>query len=290
MQIVENQKVSLPGIYRIVCLVNNKFYIGSAVNIYRRLFSTSSTAHLINLRKGTHINKHLQNAWNKYKEVSFKFEILELCNKADLLSREQYYLDTLLFAKEYLEHKDNRFLQLGYNLQPIAGSPLGVRASKETKRKLSKSKMGLKNPMFGRTGDNHPRTIKVIQYTREGKFVKLWDSIVEAGKSLNLTHSSIRNAIAKPWQKGGSYYWRRFVSNEEMVEDIVVTENHAAEGFREIPVIAKDILTQEEIEFKNMHEAKTFISTHNSLFANYIKRCQNDSNYSYHGYSWRYKY
>jgi len=49
------------GIYKILNTVNNKFYIGSAVNLNSR-FRT----HKANLINNKHPNKHLQAAFNKY--------------------------------------------------------------------------------------------------------------------------------------------------------------------------------------------------------------------------------
>lgn len=77
------------GIYKIICLKNNKFYIGSSLNIDRRL-----KAHKKLLNQNKHTNKYLQNSWNKYGEQNFKFEIIEtIHDTAQLLIREQWWLD-----------------------------------------------------------------------------------------------------------------------------------------------------------------------------------------------------
>lgn len=60
------------GVYRIVNLVNNNTYIGSSININRRL-----TQHRLELRCNKHPNHYLQNAWNKYGEENFEFQIIE---------------------------------------------------------------------------------------------------------------------------------------------------------------------------------------------------------------------
>ena len=79
------------GIYQIRNVINDKLYIGSTT----RYFSQRKAEHFKNLRKGIHSSIILQNAWNKYGEKSFKFEILEECTKEKCLEREQYYLDSL---------------------------------------------------------------------------------------------------------------------------------------------------------------------------------------------------
>jgi hypothetical protein len=78
-------------IYKIICNVNNKFYIGRAVNFAKRI-----GIHKSRLRNNKHINKHLQNLWNKYGEQSFSFLIIEKCSKELLCEREQYYLNLFI--------------------------------------------------------------------------------------------------------------------------------------------------------------------------------------------------
>lgn len=63
-------------------------YIGSSVNIYKRWSN-----HCWQLRNNKHSNRYLQNAWNKYGEQNFKFEILELCDPIKQFELEQDYLN-----------------------------------------------------------------------------------------------------------------------------------------------------------------------------------------------------
>lgn len=76
------------GIYKIINIVNNKFYVGSAVDLKRR-----KTRHFSELRTGKHNNRHLQAAWVKYGERAFVFVVVEeLTPDADLLSAENVWL------------------------------------------------------------------------------------------------------------------------------------------------------------------------------------------------------
>lgn len=91
-KITKELKVS--GIYCIENITNHKTYIGSSKNIYQRLLK-----HFALLRHNKHQNAHLQNAWNKYGENSFRWFILELCDSKELTEKEQYCID--LFGAEY---------------------------------------------------------------------------------------------------------------------------------------------------------------------------------------------
>jgi group I intron endonuclease len=76
------------GIYKIINVVNNKFYVGSAVDLKRR-----KTRHFSELRTGKHNNRHLQAAWVKYGEQAFVFVVVEeLALAADLLAAENRWL------------------------------------------------------------------------------------------------------------------------------------------------------------------------------------------------------
>jgi GIY-YIG catalytic domain len=98
----------LSGIYQIRCISNGKIYIGSAVNMHDRC-----EHHRSSLRRGDHINLHLQAAWNKYGEENFEFMVLELTDRSNLLYAEQHWLDkTQSFKRE-----------IGFNIFNIAGSP-----------------------------------------------------------------------------------------------------------------------------------------------------------------------
>lgn len=67
-------------IYKIRNVVNQKFYVGSAVDTRTRF-----RQHRRLLRNNTHHCKHLQAAWNKYGEDAFKFEVIEQVASRELL-------------------------------------------------------------------------------------------------------------------------------------------------------------------------------------------------------------
>jgi group I intron endonuclease len=76
------------GIYKIINVINNKFYVGSAVNFEKR-----KARHLWRLRRGDHVNKKLQAAWAKYGEAAFVFAMIqEVPETEDLLAAENVWL------------------------------------------------------------------------------------------------------------------------------------------------------------------------------------------------------
>lgn len=121
------------GVYVFRNIINRKIYIGSTVTSFEKRFNN----HVYHLRNGTHRNKHFQNAWDKYGEDYFEYDIIEICSREECLSREQFYLDKYLFAKDFINNSNKKFIQLGYNINPLAtGTP---NLSKETVKKRSQT-------------------------------------------------------------------------------------------------------------------------------------------------------
>ena len=112
------------GIYKIANKVTGDFYIGSAVDINKRW-----NQHKFLLKKQKHYNYKLQNLYYNNGLDILLFEIVEHIDKKDLIVREQYYLD---------------ILEPTYNIRKIAKSNLGLKLSKETKRKMSEAKRSMK--------------------------------------------------------------------------------------------------------------------------------------------------
>jgi group I intron endonuclease len=82
----------MSGVYQIKNKTDEKKYIGSSKRLNYRIGQ-----HKSDLRANRHINKYLQNAWNKYGEDNFEFEILE--QTCDIIEAEQKWID--LIKPEY---------------------------------------------------------------------------------------------------------------------------------------------------------------------------------------------
>jgi group I intron endonuclease len=112
------------GIYCIEHTASGRRYVGSAVNVEGRW-----TVHRCTLKSRNHHNSYLQNCWDKYGEAAFNFHLLEECPKEQLTLREQAWMD----------HYNVCDSDHGFNLQPMARSPLGSKMSLETLAKMSES-------------------------------------------------------------------------------------------------------------------------------------------------------
>lgn len=76
------------GIYKITNNINNKCYIGRAININRRWTVHKRRATIPNKE----YDKYLYRAFRKYGIENFTFEILEECAIDELDDKENYYI------------------------------------------------------------------------------------------------------------------------------------------------------------------------------------------------------
>lgn len=162
------------GIYKILNIINNKVYIGSSINIERRFYE-----HLRHLKENYHINKHLQNAYNKYGENSFKFSIIVNTKESILRRAEQLYINKF--------QADNP--KYGYNKAVV----------------ISNTSNFKKNQVIIKLDSNY-----IGCYDKNGKIVKVFRNIGEVYIFLGNKFSRVYEAINSNLTKtANSYYWIR---------------------------------------------------------------------------------
>jgi len=124
-------------------LINDKQYIGSAVNLSNRLSDDYSTTYMEDALNRS--ISHIYRALLKNGYSNFSITILEYCEPEQCIERENYYLCSL-------PHE--------YNIAKKAGASMfGRKHSDETKTIMSDNNKGENNPMFGQ---NHSDETKKI--------------------------------------------------------------------------------------------------------------------------------
>ncbi len=159
------------GVYRWTNLKTNNSYVGSSIDLYGRF------VHYFNhkkLTKGKESNMVICKAILKHSYSSFSLEILEYCEKENVLAREQYYLD---------------LIQPEYNSLKIAGSPAGykhtdaARAKMRGKRVYSVEHIAKLRERALINSAAH--RIKVEVDDREKNVITMYDSLTAAAKALD---------------------------------------------------------------------------------------------------------
>lgn len=114
------------GIYIIANNVNGKVYVGKTVRNIKARWSE----HKATLTSGKHHNTHLQNAWNKYGESAFEFQVLEYCAIDQLDAREKHHIAIY------------KACGMSYNMTSGGDGALGRDTNDATRQKLSKALKG----------------------------------------------------------------------------------------------------------------------------------------------------
>src|SRR5690606_8377148 len=118
------------GIYKITS-PSGKIYIGQSVNIENRI-KFYRLGHLKN-------QTALMASFRKYGFDNHKFEVIEECDIERLNERERYWQDYY------------NVLRYGLNCRLTKFKDKSGRLSDETKAKISQSRIGEKNPNFGKS-------------------------------------------------------------------------------------------------------------------------------------------
>ena len=136
----------ISGVYKITCIANNKFYIGSAISLRKRL-----KEHRNLLLLGKCHCSYLQNCFNKYGKDSLEVEFLQIFDKL-IEFKSTDYKEKLIKAEEYYIS----------SLHPALNSQMNPYSN------------------FGDTGNSIP----IYQYDLEGNFIKEWSSQAEVSRVL----------------------------------------------------------------------------------------------------------
>jgi len=183
------------GVYRWINKVNGKTYIGSSVNLGRRL------GNYYNLSYISSSEMLISKALIKYGYSNFTLEIIEYCVSSNAISREQYYLD--LCKPEY-------------NILKVAGSNLGYIHTENTLVKMRDSRLNWTEEQKAKVLDHlriHNSSVdqreksrqRLIDYNKsKGMSIEILDtttneissysSIRQAAETLGCVHGTILSA------------------------------------------------------------------------------------------------
>lgn len=212
------------GIYKIINVVNNKFYVGSAVNFRKR-----KSRHFSELRTGKHNNRHLLAAWNKYGEQAFVFVVVEeVTDRALLLGAENRWLKEHV-GKDYcynigvdatapmlgmhgelsptwgLKRTSEQLIAQNWtgkkhtpeSKEKIRQSLIGKPKPKEVRDKISATLSGAGNPNYGKPRSDAfkakvSKAIEVVSPTGE---ITVFPSIVALRKEFGLKPPTVNRAV-----------------------------------------------------------------------------------------------
>lgn len=239
------------GIYIIKNNISDKVYIGSAVNIKKRL-----AKHFSALKHNEHHSIIFQRFYNKYKDsIILKYEVLEYCEINELIQKEQFYIDNcenMLLNVNKIANSRLGLTNRPEHNQKISDSLIGHTLSEETRMKISNTLSGVKLPQER----IEKKYVKVNQYDEQGKLVKTWNSIKEAFETLNIARSRIALCLKYPHISYKDNFWRYFEEDE-----IFKFYSAPIGSSRKIALIENEIIIK---EFNTIKEAANELNLNSS--------------------------
>jgi len=222
------------GIYLIVHEPSQRAYVGQSKDICGRW-----KQHLYQLRRKEHHCQSLQDCWNESHYTDFHFKVVHICKKSELTQKEIEYWDkqenpfngrptnssypaptpeTRRKLSEGQKGEKNHM----YGKTPSeetkrkqSEAHKGKKLSEDTKKKMSEARRGKGNPMYGlklseqtKKKISQAMKIPIVQYSKDGTFIKEWDSAKDASISLGIHHGSITAVCKGKGKTCGGFLWK----------------------------------------------------------------------------------
>jgi group I intron endonuclease len=202
---IKNDFKGFAGIYMWFNKINGKCYIGSGVNLYRRVSNYYQAVHLKR-------SYPIIAAINKYGLNSFNLVILELLGKSENDSRsarlvkEDYYLSTYLpeyniLAKgsSSLNYKHSVEVREKLRAKALKRDKNTIVYSKEFLLQQKSNKFGINNPMFGTKWTDEKR-IKIAKpiYVYDSNTLNLlnyYTETIKVLKDLKMSHHTLKRCL-----------------------------------------------------------------------------------------------
>lgn len=209
-------------IYKIVCLINKKIYVGQTTNLIpkNRWLGHCSAARA----KSKLTDCPITRAIRKYGKQSFEFSIIEECENQLILDEREIY-----FILNFNSRKPNGYnLQIGgrggkHHISSIEKMSLAKRGNKhpmygkqgywkgkslsdKTKQKLSLSLLGKKQSEEHKINSGKSKGRIIRQYSLDNKFIAEFYSACEAARKCKVRNPSyVANGERR---QAGGFYWK----------------------------------------------------------------------------------
>lgn len=152
------------------------------------------------------------------------------------------------------------------------------KVSKETGRKISIANSGPNNPNYGKVGNQSQFSKKVSQFTKNGKYIKTFDSAASVQRELNISPCNISLVCNLKLNFAGGFSWQ--FGDSQILKNIpIISESPNGKGVSQYSKAGEILNT-----FKSMSEAYRNTNVDHSD----ISRCCAGKKKSAGGFIWKY--
>jgi group I intron endonuclease len=260
-------------IYKLIDPITNEVrYVGKTNNLVRRF-----SAHL----RRSKTNKYHSARWiNSLLNKNLKpiLEIIEECNETNWEEREIYWINY------YRELFDLTNILDGGGHTATYGR-LGKPWSEQHRINYIKTRSGMpvnhtdkgkKNRANGIRNYYNQNKRKVFQYNLDGEFIREWDSAVDAGLELKITHSNITRVCKCEGKQAGGFIWSFELKDQPKYEKKKQNTKY---------VLQIDVNDKIINEFESATEASLITNISRTAIIN----CLSGKSKSSGGFKWEYK-
>ncbi len=171
-----------PGVYSILCVKTGKRYIGCS-----KWVETRMKDHKSDLKRGKHINIHLQRAWEAYGEEYFVFEVL--------IKTDTPFEDEIRLIAEYDSFNN------GYNLTP-GGEGVGSDSPELCAKRVATFKKNYSEETKKKKSEAARRQLMSMSEEDRRNFAKIGsEAAKEAIESLSEEDKAIRSKELSEYSK-----------------------------------------------------------------------------------------
>ena len=183
-------------IYKTTNNINGKFYYGKHYGLLDDDYLGSGTI--------------IKQAIKKYGKENFTKEIIYIATD----EADAYEMESCIVGQDLVEDK------MCYN-QMIGGKGAasgknnhnyGKKQTIESNIKRSKAlkgqRVGVKNHNYGKFGKENPNAKKVDQFTKDGKFIKTWDSMMDINRKLGITFKQVSKCCREINKSAGGFIFK----------------------------------------------------------------------------------
>lgn len=218
------------GIYKITS-PTGRIYIGQSVNIEKRQQQYESGINYKNQTK-------LRNSLVKYGFATHIFEVIQECDVEELNMQERYWQDHYgVLSQRGLNcrltqtndksgrlseqtksriSKANSGVNAGFYgrnhteeaKSRIRQASLGRRHTEEAKKYMSEIKKGYKKSQEHVKAIAEKKKKPILQYTKDSKPIREWNSVKEAGEALGINRGNISSCLTGTFKSAGGYMWK----------------------------------------------------------------------------------